>query len=359
VGIAQWMADAPSALAPSMRTVRRSWRLTLLCCVSRTFWCVRSSVSFLVWPCAAGEGRVGGVQGRRDRFFQLPAPLPEATTISRRLCFNVVIVSHALPSLCVRAHTTRSRSRSRSLCARAHTIAALTRALALGVFFFSLVSTLRAALVPSPLTFLCSRSCVHHPCAQALLVHAVRAHDRGSLGVESEARTVCLVIVAELVVSAMLATLVVSPAGSFEMRSCGAATIADFYTGLDAPSAPCETADCAYEAVYPMTTWVMVLLLFGLGAVAAIRLPVSRRWCPTLGPPSVRTSLYILPAYAATYIITSGLWYFAFPFVLIVAGVRSPTTICLHHRICSTLFYSVIHCYIRFSRRVRCLTTIY
>jgi len=169
-------------------------------------------------------------------------------------------------------------------------------------------------------------------------VHAVRAHDRGSLGVESEARIVCLVIVAELVVSAMLATLVVSPAGSFEMRSCAAATIADFYTGLDAPSAPCETADCAYEAVYPMTTWVMLLLLFGLGAVVAIRLPVSRRWCPTLGPPSVRTSLYILPAYAATYIITSGLWYFAFPFVLIVVGVRSPPP----------FFYnieSVPHCY--------------
>jgi hypothetical protein len=70
---------------------------------------------------------------QRDRFFQLHAPLPEATAIARHLCFNVVIVSHALLSLCVRAHTTRSRSRTRSLCVRAHTIAALTRALALGV----------------------------------------------------------------------------------------------------------------------------------------------------------------------------------------------------------------------------------
>lgn len=165
---------------------------------------------------------------------------------------------------------------------------------------------------------------------QAVLVHAVRAHDRDTGGVEKETRVLSLVILAELALSAALATLTVSPAGSFRMHSCGATRIADFYTGLDSPAAPCEAADCAYEATYPLTTWVMLLLLYGLGAILTVRLPASRRWCPSLGSASIRTSMYILPAYAATYIITGGLWYFAYPFLLIVLGVAMVTVMQSH-----------------------------
>lgn len=107
----------------------------------------------------------------------------------------------------------------------------------------------------------------------------------------------------ELVLSSLLATLVVSPGGSFRMRSCEPQSIADFYPGFRMPDQPCRSVDCTSEVTYPLTTWVMLFLLFGLVCIFAVRLPIAMKWCPELGPRSIRKSLYILPVYAVIYMV--------------------------------------------------------
>lgn len=118
-----------------------------------------------------------------------------------------------------------------------------------------------------------------------------------------EIRIVGLSICFELCISAVFATLAVSPAGSFHMRSCEPKSIADFYPGLRLPDRPCGSVDCAAEVVYPLSTWMMLLLLFGIACLFGVRLPVVRRWCPELGTASIRSSLYIIPMYAAFYTV--------------------------------------------------------
>ena len=148
----------------------------------------------------------------------------------------------------------------------------------------------------------------HHVCAVCVqnnrdIPQTIALHEQAQLVEEVRRLIICIIV--ELIVSSLLATLTVRPAGSLRIRSCEPQQLADFYPGLQTVGTQqCGAVDCTSEVVYPLTTWVMLMLLFGLGALFCIRLPVARRWCPAYGIASIRTSLYINPLFAAVYMVS-------------------------------------------------------
>eukprot|EP00761_Pharyngomonas_kirbyi_P007925 gb/GECH01007936.1/.p1 GENE.gb/GECH01007936.1/~~gb/GECH01007936.1/.p1 ORF type:complete len:344 (+),score=12.83 gb/GECH01007936.1/:1-1032(+) len=96
---------------------------------------------------------------------------------------------------------------------------------------------------------------------------------------------------------------------------CRPRTLADWYTPFHNPTA----FACASEAVYPLQAMVYVYYGLCIAGLILLRIPASKIILRGKGQISIYVMFWILPILLAINLLFSGLLYYAFPYITLVA----------------------------------------
>lgn len=129
----------------------------------------------------------------------------------------------------------------------------------------------------------------------------------------------------EISLAALLTLLAFStPIGSFNLKSCGAYRISDWYTLFFNPSVNFkDTIRCAQEAVYPLYSMIFLFYFLCLVHLITIRPWVIRWVSDSKAPNTIYLTLYVIPALTISHALFSGLIYYSFPFLTLVSSTIS------------------------------------
>ncbi|XP_017793682.1 PREDICTED: JNK1/MAPK8-associated membrane protein [Habropoda laboriosa] len=128
----------------------------------------------------------------------------------------------------------------------------------------------------------------------------------------------------EVVAASLITLQLTDPIGTFEIRSCRATKLSDWYTLLHNPSPNYEeTLHCTQEAVYPLYTMVFVFYALGTAIMLLIRPMIAKTCLPMQGKFSIYAALYFYPILALLHAVGSGLIYYSFPYITITLSVLS------------------------------------
>ncbi|CAD6231814.1 GSCOCG00001599001-RA-CDS [Cotesia congregata] len=128
----------------------------------------------------------------------------------------------------------------------------------------------------------------------------------------------------EIVCASLITLQVTNPVGSFEIRSCRARKLSDWYTLLHNPSPNYENSlHCTQEAVYPLYTMVFIFYSLSVTIMILIRPLIVRKFLPKQGKYSIYAALYFFPILALLHAVGGGLIYYSFPYITIILSVLS------------------------------------
>ncbi|XP_066599686.1 JNK1/MAPK8-associated membrane protein [Prorops nasuta] len=128
----------------------------------------------------------------------------------------------------------------------------------------------------------------------------------------------------EIIGASLLTLQVTDPIGTFDIRSCKAKRLSDWYTLLHNPSPNYEdTLHCTQEAVYPLYTMVFVFYALGIVLMLLIRPIVTSKFLPDHGKFSIYSALYFYPILALLHAVGGGLIYYSFPYITIILSILS------------------------------------
>eukprot|EP00911_Craspedida_sp_UC1_P002192 UC1_evm3s1677 len=141
----------------------------------------------------------------------------------------------------------------------------------------------------------------------------------------------------ETAAAVLITVLVLEPRGALWVRSCGMQSIDDWYAPAADPAAPGQplegsvgaiattatTLRCASEVAYPLVSFVPIFdaltLAMVLFADVPIRYVLKARFGHS-GDTRYRTTyatLFFLPAHAIGHVVLGGLFYYAFPYIIL------------------------------------------
>ncbi|XP_015515280.1 JNK1/MAPK8-associated membrane protein isoform X1 [Neodiprion pinetum] len=128
----------------------------------------------------------------------------------------------------------------------------------------------------------------------------------------------------EIVGASLITLQLTEPIGSFNITSCKARRLSDWYTLLHNPSPDYEkTLHCTQEAVYPLYTMVFIFYALGIVLMLLIRPLIAKKFLPKQGKFSIYAALYFFPILAMLHAIGGGLIYYSFPYITIILSVLS------------------------------------
>lgn len=128
----------------------------------------------------------------------------------------------------------------------------------------------------------------------------------------------------EVVLSSIIVLQLTHPIGTFNIKSCRAKKLSDWYTLLHNPSPNYEaTLHCTQEAVYPLYTMVFVFYALGIALMLLIRPIIAKKFLPKQGKFSIYAALYFYPILALLHAVGGGLIYYSFPYITIILSVLS------------------------------------
>ncbi|XP_065067764.1 JNK1/MAPK8-associated membrane protein-like [Rhopilema esculentum] len=121
--------------------------------------------------------------------------------------------------------------------------------------------------------------------------------------------------------AAIIALLVVEPVGSLTLQSCKVESIRDWYTVFFNPKPDyVNEIRCTQEAVYPLYT--IVFFYYAICLLLSVTLRQIVLWFlkDISGRKSTYASMYLLPIMLVTHAIFSGVVYYSFPYLILVAS---------------------------------------
>ena len=136
-------------------------------------------------------------------------------------------------------------------------------------------------------------------------------------------------VIAEGLISVITAILVMEPVGKLSLRSCRVDSIKDWYTIFYNPKPDyVHEIHCTQEAVFPLYTIIFIyqagclllLLTMRQFLIYFVRKINGRSLSPHLGRKSTYASMYFLPIMSVIHAIFSGVIYYSFPYLLLVAS---------------------------------------
>lgn len=123
-------------------------------------------------------------------------------------------------------------------------------------------------------------------------------------------------------VAALLTLVLSDPVGSFEIRSCRAQLLSDWYTMLYNPSPNyTDTLYCTQEIVYPLYTIVMIYYAICMVLMMLVRPFLCYKFMDGRGYKSIYAALYFLPVLIISQAVFGGLIYYAFPYMILGVSV--------------------------------------
>ncbi|XP_046422757.1 JNK1/MAPK8-associated membrane protein isoform X2 [Neodiprion virginianus] len=112
----------------------------------------------------------------------------------------------------------------------------------------------------------------------------------------------------EIVGASLITLQLTEPIGSFNITSCKARRLSDWYTLLHNPNPDYEkTLHCTQEAVYPLYTMVFIFYALGIVLMLLIRPLIAKKFLPKQGKFSIYAALYFFPILAMLHAIGGGL----------------------------------------------------
>lgn len=143
-------------------------------------------------------------------------------------------------------------------------------------------------------------------------------------GIPKEVMILHLSALLEIAGAAIITLQLMEPFGSFEIRSCNPAALADWYTLFHNPNPNYEeTLHCTQEAVYPLYTMIFIFYALGLILMLLIRPIVAKKSLPTPGKTSIYWALYFYPIIVLIHAVAGGLIYYSFPYIIIILSTVS------------------------------------
>lgn len=125
----------------------------------------------------------------------------------------------------------------------------------------------------------------------------------------------------ESLVSIFISLLVIEPYGQLTLKSCNKESIKDWYTVFFNPKPDyVHVIRCTQEAVYPLFTIVLVYYACCLLMSVILRPLFTYFLKGSLGRSSLYASMYLLPIITVVHAAFSGLIYYAFPYLILVAS---------------------------------------
>ena len=130
-----------------------------------------------------------------------------------------------------------------------------------------------------------------------------------------------LMAIAEGFISIFVAVLVMEPTGNLSMNSCGVHSIKDWYTVFYDPTPDyVHKLRCTQEAVYPLYTIVFIYHAGCLLLLLTFRQLLVHFLKGISGRSSTYASMYFLPIVSVVHAIFSGVIYYSYPYLLLVAS---------------------------------------
>ena len=130
-----------------------------------------------------------------------------------------------------------------------------------------------------------------------------------------------LEVITEGLISIILAILVMEPVGTLSLRSCKVNSISDWYTIFYNPKPDyVHMIRCTQEAVYPLFTIVFIYHAGCLLLLLTMRQFLIHFLKGINGRRSTYASMYFLPIMSVVHGIFSGLIYYSYPYLLLVAS---------------------------------------
>lgn len=129
----------------------------------------------------------------------------------------------------------------------------------------------------------------------------------------------------ETIIASVATLLIVEPIGVFEVRSCKALHLSDWYTLLFNPTPNYEeTLHCTQEAVYPL--YSMVFIFYSIAALTMLLVRPCFIGKYARGKLSIYAALYFFPILALCQAVLGGIIYYTFPYIVIIASLISSAT---------------------------------
>ncbi|XP_046741253.1 JNK1/MAPK8-associated membrane protein isoform X2 [Diprion similis] len=112
----------------------------------------------------------------------------------------------------------------------------------------------------------------------------------------------------EIIGASLITLQLTDPIGTFNITSCKARRLSDWYTLLHNPNPDYEkTLHCTQEAVYPLYTMVFIFYALGIILMLLIRPLIAKKFLPKQGKFSIYAALYFFPILAMLHAIGGGL----------------------------------------------------
>ncbi|XP_057338396.1 JNK1/MAPK8-associated membrane protein [Microplitis mediator] len=128
----------------------------------------------------------------------------------------------------------------------------------------------------------------------------------------------------EITCASLITLQVTNPVGSYQVKSCRARKLSDWYTLLHNPTPNYETSlHCTQEAVYPLYTMVFIFYSLSVTIMLLVRPLLVRRYLPKQGKYSIYAALYFFPVLTLLHAVGGGLIYYSFPYIIIILSVLS------------------------------------
>ena len=130
-----------------------------------------------------------------------------------------------------------------------------------------------------------------------------------------------LEVIAEGVISIMVAILVMEPVGKLSLHSCRVDSIKDWYTIFYNPKPDfVNEIRCTQEAVYPLYTIIFIYHAGCLLLLLTMRQIILHFLKGMNGRKSTYATMYFLPIISVIHGILSGVIYYSYPYLLLVAS---------------------------------------